>query len=233
MRTMSRRVINRVSFLLLMILLIPSGRLNAQNISFGIFADPVISWFSTDIKATRNDGARPGFNFGFTFNRYFAKNYAFSTGISILNAGGRLINNSTDTLVMQFNNISAKVLPARPMVYKVQYLSIPLGLKFKSNQIGYITFFTDLGIDPKIVIGGKVDIPSLNIKGESALNELRRFNLSYHVMAGIEYSLGGSTAMVLGFGFDNNFLDVTKDIKNQPTDKVTHNILKFRIGLNF
>jgi hypothetical protein len=229
---MSLKVINRISFLSLIILFLASGRLKAQNISFGIFADPVISWFSSDTKETQNEGARAGFNFGFTFNRYFAKNYAFSTGISILNAGGRLINRSTETIDMKFNNLIAEVPPGKAVVYKVQYLSVPFGLKFNSNQIGYITFFSDIGLDPKVVIGGKADIPP-NIKGEAAMNELRRFNMSYHVMAGIEYSLGGSTAMVLGLGFENIFFDVTKDINNQPTDKVTQKILKFRIGVTF
>jgi hypothetical protein len=69
------------------------------------------------------------------------------------------------------------------------------------------------------------------------MNELNKFNMSYHILAGIEYSLGGSTAFVLGLGFENNFLDVTKDYNNppnnQPIDKITQNILKFRIGVNF
>jgi hypothetical protein len=39
--------------------------------------------------------------------------------------------------------------------------------------------------------------------------------------------------MVFGLGFENNFLDVTKDILNQPVDKITHKVLKFRIGINF
>jgi len=209
-----------------------TGILKAQDIRFGIFADPVISWFSTDTKDTRNDGARAGFNFGFTFNKYFAKNYSFSTGISLLNAGGRLINPDS-TIVMQFNNLSQQVLKGEPVVYRIQYLSIPVGLKFESNQIGYVTFFSDIGIDPRIVIGGKVDIPSAAIKGESAMKELKSFNLAYHVMAGIEYSLGGTTALVFGLGFDNNFVDVTKDLSLQPIDKVTHKILKFRLGVNF
>jgi hypothetical protein len=231
MRTMSRKIINRVSLLVLIILLLPAGRLAAQDISFGVFADPLISWFSSDIKETKSDGARAGFNFGFTFNRYFSKNYAFSTGISILSAGGRLVDSAA--INMKFNNLSVNVPAGDPVVYKVQYLSIPLGLKLKTNQIGYTTFFCDLGIDPKVVIGGKADIPSLNIKGEVATKELRTFNMSYHIMAGIEYSLGGSTAMVFGLGFDNNFLDVTKDMNDQPADKVTQKILKFRIGVNF
>lgn len=202
-----------------------------QSIGFGIYADPAIGWFSSDISAVTNSGARPGFNFGLKFNKYFTPNYSFSTGISLLNDGGRL--KSSDTTLMQFKNFTSTVLPGNPVVYKIQYLSVPLGLKLQTNQIGYITFFTDLGLDPKVVIGGKADIPSLDITGESATDELKLFNLSYHITAGIEYSLGGTTAVVLGLNFDNNFLDITKDNGDQPLDKVTHKILSFRIGVNF
>jgi hypothetical protein len=202
-----------------------------QRISLGIHADPLISWFSTDIKEVKNDGARAGFNFGLTINKYFTPNYAFSTGISLMRAGGRLV--SSDTTVLEFSKSKSTVLPGNPVVYKIQYLVFPVGLKLQTNQIGYLRFFTDLGLDPKIVIGGKADIPSLNITDEKASNELRLFNLSYHVTAGIEYSFGGSTALVVGLNFDNNFLDITKDNGNQPTDKVSHKILSFRLGVNF
>jgi hypothetical protein len=220
--------------LCLFLILIPTISNAQQRISLGIHADPVISWFSSDIQDVSNDGARPGFNFGLNFNKYFTPNYSFSAGISIINAGGRLV--SKDTTIMEFSNPKFKlatVLPNQPVVYKVQYLAVPLGLKLQTNQIGYITFFTDLGLDPKVVIGGKADIPSLGIKGEKAISELRMFNLSYHITAGIEYSLGGTTAMVLGLNFDNNFLDVTKDNGDQPVDKVTHKLLSFRLGMNF
>jgi hypothetical protein len=215
----------------LFIILLTGGIARSQDISFGIYADPVISWFSSDTKETRNDGAWAGFNFGFTFNRYFAKNYSFSTGISILNAGGRLFN--TDTITMTFNNFNEIVPKNESVVYHIQYLVIPLGLKFESNQIGYLKFFSDIGLDPKYVIGGKVDIPKNDIKGESAVNELKRFNLAYHIMGGVEYSLGGTTSLILGLGYENNFLDVTKEKNDQPVDRISQNILKFRIGVNF
>ena len=141
-----------------------------ERITFGIHADPVICWFGSDIKNTQNDGARPGFNFGLNFNKYFAPNYSFSTGISIISAGGTLV--SSDTTVMEFTNFNSTVPPGEQVIYKIQYLSIPLGLKLQTNQIGYVTFFTDLGLDPKFVIGGKADIPSLDITGEKALNEI-------------------------------------------------------------
>lgn len=230
-----KSILNRAekTFLVSAILLIflTSVTTRAQNIKFGVFADPLISWFSSDTKETVNDGARAGFNFGFTFNKYFSDNYSFSTGISIMNAGGRLAN--ADTIELVFNNFNTEVPSGKPVIYRIQYLCVPLGLKFETNQIGYLRFFTDIGIDPKLVIGGKADIVSAGIKGESALNELRTFNLAYHIMAGVGYSLGGNTELVLGLGFENNFVDITKDINLQPDDRISQNILRFRFGVNF
>jgi len=225
--------INLVKILLSILLtVLPLNMVHSQQrIGFGIHADPVISWFTTDIKEVTNDGARPGFNFGLTYNKYFSRNYSFSTGISLMRAGGRLV--SSDTTILELSNSKYKVLPHNPVTYKIQYLVFPVGLKLQTNQIGYLTFFSDLGLDPKIVISRKADIPSLKISDENAANELRMFNLSYHVTAGIEYSLGGSTALVFGLNFDNNFLDITKDNGNQPVDKVSHKILSFRFGVNF
>src|SRR5664280_133069 len=202
-----------------------------QRIGFGIHADPSVNWFSTDISQVRYNGARAGFNFGLTYNKYFAPNYSFSTGISLMRTGGRLV--SSDTTTMEFSNSRLKVLPGNPVEYKIQYLVIPIGLKLQTNQIGYLTFFSDLGLDPKIAISRKADIPSLNISGEKANNEINLFNLSYHITAGIEYSLGGTTALVFGLNFDNNFLDATTDNGNPRTDKVSQKILSFRWGVNF
>lgn len=224
---------SRLSALLLFLLLAsgPGGIIKAQQkISLGIHADPLIGWFTSDNKAVMNEGSRPGLNFGLTFNKYFTQNYAFSTGINLITAGGKLVYGDTVDLML---TSSTKVLPGNPVIYHIQYLAVPLGLKLQSNQIGYVTFFTDLGLDPKFVVGGKAEIPSLNIDKADASNELGRFNLGYHVTAGIEYSLGGTTALVLGMGFDSNFVDITKENGDQPVDKILHKMLSFRLGINF
>ena len=202
-----------------------------QTISIGLHADPAFSWFSSDIRSTSSEGTRPGFNFGLTFNKYFAPNYAFSTGISLVTAGGKLTYK--DTTELNFNNINSTLLPGDPIVYKINYLSIPVGLKLQTNQIGYITFFSNLGLDPKVLIGGKADVPSLDISNEKATTQLKKVNLSYHITGGIEYSLGGTTALVLGLTFENNFLDVTKDTGDRPDDRISLKMLSFRIGINF
>jgi hypothetical protein len=223
--------INKILVLTFILTITAAGAFGQQKISFGVHADPAISWFSTDISKVKNNGARPGFNFGLTYNRYFAQNYSFSTGISLLSAGGKLI--SSDTTILNISSARSTVMPNNTILYKLQYIAIPVGLKLQTNQIGYVTFFADLGFVPKLAINRKLDVPSLSLSGESASKELRMVNMSYHVTGGVEYSLGGTTALVFGLDFDNNFLDITKDNGNQPNDRVSHKLFSFRFGVNF
>jgi hypothetical protein len=232
-------------FVLIMLLLLPagmyaqvgSGPQNNSKISIGIHADPLVSWFSSDIDSVKNDGARSGFNFGLTFNYFFGPNYAISTGINLISAGGRLVSSRESHFNLSHNeDFITKMVPANEAIeYKVQYLAVPVGLKLQTNQIGYVTFFTDLGVDPKVVIGNKVDID--DIENQKAPEEVKNINISYHVIAGIEYAVGGNTAIVLGLGFDNSFADLTKDFEDDPfnqlIDKISHKMISIRFGVNF
>lgn len=243
MNSGKRSVLKYFKFTMLTAILLVPSRLDSQRpeirafgepLVFGVHADPVISWFSSDIETVRNDGARSGINFGITVYRFFGPNYAISTGLNLISAGGRLVTRNTTTF-----DLTTGVDPTVPgntaIVYKIQYLSVPIGLKLQTNQIGYLTIFVDLGLDPKIVIGGKVDIDDL--ENQKAPGEIKNFNISYHALAGIEYGIGGNTAVVLGIGFDNNFADITKDYDqipfNQPIDKISHKMLSIRLGVNF
>src|ERR1035437_4074497 len=203
-------------------------------INFSIHFDPLISWFSTDSYDTRSDGVVPGFNFGISYNKYFSPNYSFSSGINIINAGGRLINSETSRFELKdYSSTILTVQPGEAIIYRITFLSVPLGLKLQTNQIGYGRFFTDIGLDPKILIGGRVDIPSLDIKGGNASPELNLFNLSFHIMAGMEYPLAGNNSFIVGIGFEKYLFDFTSDNGDQPSNVVTQKSLSFRIGMTF
>ncbi|MEA1887743.1 MAG: porin family protein [Bacteroidota bacterium] len=225
----------RISFVTFLLICItaswPAQKSFSQNIQIGLYTEPLISWFSSDTELTANEGARPGLAFGLTIDRYFARNYAFSTGISIINASGRL--SYSDTLLIRLKNTQTELVAGDKITYRIQYLSIPLGIKLKTNQIGYMTFFANAGLNPKIIIGGKADIPSEDIKKVNVTKELKLFNLGYNITAGMEYSLGGRTAVMLGLVYEDNFMDVTKDYSGQAEDKISHHMLRFRIGINF
>lgn len=203
-------------------------------INFSIHFDPLISWFSTDSYDTRSDGVIPGFNFGISYNKYFSSNYSFSSGIDISRAGGRLINREASRFELKnYYNSVFTIEPGEAITYRITYLSVPLGLKLQTNQMGFGRFFTDVGFDPKIVVGGRADIPSLNIREGNAIPELNLFNMSFHVMAGFEYPLSGSNAFIIGMGFENNIFDVTRDNGNQPSNVVSQKMVSFRMGITF
>ncbi len=99
--------------------------------------------------------------------------------------------------------------------------------------MGLFSYFGELGLDPKVVVRGRVDIPSIDVKGQKAMTEIRRFNIGYHFNAGIDYSIDGNISLVLGLGFENNFLDVTKDVSEQEVDRTSQKLLNFIFGINF
>lgn len=210
------------------------GEAYRPYLKLGIHFDPLISWFTTQSYDVRNDGPVPGFSFGLTYNSYFGRNYSFSSGIRIINAGGRLICNEATTFeIRNFDREIVNVDPYEPIIYRVNYISVPLGVKLETDQLGYGKVFADLGFDPKIMVLGTAAIPSINVRSDNAMAELRKINLGWHIMAGFEYPLGTSNDLTMGIGFENNFLDATRDIGNQPWDIVSNKILSFRIGVAF
>ena len=217
--------LNLRSAIFAMTLVITPQMVNAQqSIGFGIHASPLAGWFTSSNSNIEGKGATAGFNFGLTYNKYFGENYAFSTGISLITAGGSL--SSSDTIVLQSKKL---IEPGRKSVYHIRYLAVPIGLKLRSNQIGYISIFTNIGLDPKFILGGKVEVPTQSIAKENADNMLSRLSMGYHVTGGIEYSLGGTTSVALGINFDSNFTDIIK----QPAAKVSHKMIGLHLGLNF
>lgn len=214
-------------FLFFLITLMPSGTLFSQDYRYGVYATPLISWFKTDIEEVKNQGARAGFIFGISTERGLTDNWYFNTGLAFTNSSARL-KNINPTI---FNN--SVVAAGKPVIYRLQYISVPVGIKIKTSEKGYLTYFAEFGLDPKVVISGRADIPSINIKGERAMNEIRRFNAGYHLDAGVDYLTNGDISLILGLGFESNIFDTTKDITGQPTDRTIQKLLKFIFGINF
>lgn len=202
-----------------------------QEMHFGLFAEPLISWFSSDTDASMSDGARPGMTFGITIDRYFARNYAFTGGISLINASGRLRHAEDMPIWLKYSQVD--LAAGDKITYKIRYLSFPLGLKMKTNWISYTVFSADIGLSPKIIIGGKGSIPTLDIEKESITQELKLFALGFFFTINAEYPLGGRTAVTAGLGYENIFTDVTKDQDIQPKDKITQHLIRIRLGMNF
>jgi opacity protein-like surface antigen len=211
--------------------LLPAKILLAQDYRYGVYATPVISWFKTDIEEVKNQGARAGFIFGISAERQLTDNWHFNTGLAFINSSARL--KSVNATYFRFPSHTAVVAAGEPVIYRIQYISVPVGIKIKTSEIGYLTYFAEFGLDPKVVVRSRADIPSINIKGENAVNEIRRFNVGYHLDGGVDYSIDENISLILGLGYESNILDITKDNDNQATDRTSQKLLKFIFGINF
>ena len=214
-------------YILSIIILAFSSQIFAQGLSFSVVVDPQIAWMNSDSKKIEREGTKLGFGGGLVMDNYFTENYAFSTGLFILGTGGSL--NYLDSLDFQFDGTSTTLPPGSTIKYKLQYLTIPFGLKLKSNEIGYIKFFTNLGLNTHINLKATVTVDSENISGENIKDEVNFFMMSYFIGGGIEYSLGGNTALIGGLYFTSGIWDVTK------TNNYRAHIGSFslRIGVKF
>jgi len=213
-------------YILTLIILVFSSHIFAQSLSFSVVVDPQITWMNSDSKNTERDGTEFGFGGGLVMDHYFAENYAFSSGISILSTGGSL--KYLDSLAFQFGG-STDTIPAGSTIrYKLQYLTIPLSLKLKSNEIGYSRFFAHLGLNMHLNLKSSADINE-DIQGEDIRDEVNFFMMSYFFGGGLEYSLGGNTALVGGIYYTSGILDVTSNSNYR-----THiSALSLRLGVKF
>lgn len=223
-----RNCIRSLIFLLLLALQIPSGK--TQGIQFGIFVDPQVSWMSSDNNTVTNNGSRMGFNFGLTIHKFFAEKYAITTGISLNQMGGKLKH--YDITSFRTQDEIDTLLAGTTITYKLQYLNVPFGLTLKTDEIGYMTYFAQLGIDLQFNLKATGD-ESNGFEDEKINEEVNLFNLGYHFGIGLEYSLGGNTSIVLGLSFNQSLIDVTKDFTDQPEDRIVLNNIALRVGVNF
>jgi hypothetical protein len=121
-------------------------------------------------------------------------------------------------------------LPANIIVdYKLQYVTIPLGLKLRTNQIGYFTYFVLLGFTNQFRTKAKGNSTDSNLLNNDLINkEVKFYNLGYHFGLGAEYALGKDTGLTVGFVYNNGFLDITKSHGH-----IKSRVLALQIGIMF
>ncbi|MFO8236510.1 MAG: porin family protein [Bacteroidales bacterium] len=197
----------------------------SQNFTFTVFGEPQICWMTPDTEDSENGGGKIGINAGLNFDNFFAQNYAFSTGISINKVFGKITYFYDRDI--ESRDGTYQLDSSGTVEYNLQYIDVPIGLKFKTIEIGYTKFFAHLGLNASVNLKAVGDFPgyeNLNIS-----EDMKWYNIGYYFGGGVEYSLGGSTALVAGLTYRNGFIDVTKEKRN----KVTTGNFSLRVGILF
>lgn len=199
----------------------------SQSTKFGVFIDPQFTWLNPQSRTVDNDGMRFGIRGGLIIDRYFQDNYAFSTGMSIGSQGGKL-KYSEETTIKVYNEVDT--LPAGTSVnYKLTYITVPLGLKLKTNQIGYFSYFARIGFTNQFNIKSTATTSDGSLNNDDIKKEMFFYNLAYHFGIGVEYAISEDTSLLFGVNYHNGFIDVT----NNKDVKVHSRVLAIRIGVIF
>jgi hypothetical protein len=218
-----------VKKLFILVFVCYSSVLIAQpKVRLGAHVDPVFSWFSPKTSHIEKDGARLGYNGGLIVEYYFAPNYAFVSGLNLTQLGGNLLyNEEVDITTGEGDHV---LLPPQTSVaFNVNYLTIPLALKLKSNEIGYFTYYAELGFSPQVNIGSKASSTGGALNKDNVSKEINAFNISFFFGGGIEYSLGGNTSLITGIFFNNGFTDILSADRH----KAGFNYVNIRFGVMF
>lgn len=214
-------------YTLSIILLAVTGQIFAQGLSFSVVLDPQITWMNSESKRIEREGTEFGFGGGLVTDIFFTDNYAFSSGLFMQITGGSLtFLDSTD---FTFADAEETLVPGTGVRYRLRYLTIPFSLKLKANEIGYLKYFANLGLNTHINVRASGDVEPMDIKGEDIKDEVNFFSMSFFIGGGAEYSLGGNTALIGGIYFNSGIWDVSSN----PEYNTQVGSVSLRLGVKF
>lgn len=154
----SKQLYMKNSLLIAVVLLMSAtGIAQDQEWKIALHVDPNISWMKPENKNIEQGGSVMRFGFGIMIDKMFTENYAFGTGFNVFRTGGELSYLYRTTYTKDGASAATKVVANRVRTYNLQYIEIPLTLKLRTNEIGYITYWAQMGLGLGINIRAKGD----------------------------------------------------------------------------
>lgn len=193
----------------------PTAKLPDDNRKFrlGLQFSPNISWLKANTAGYKSNGTKFGFSYGLSFEYFMSKNYLFSTGLSMLNSGGKVSYKSTAIDL-------SMVYPADVEVdYNLKYVEIPTILKLRTNEIGYLSYVGQFGFKTGFNYKSSAthmytfqnprrDFQSnVEVKSNDSSRDINWIHMSLVIGAGIEYNISGNTSLILGITYNNGFIN--------------------------
>jgi opacity protein-like surface antigen len=227
----------KIAVFLLGILIVPSvfGQNDYKKFRFGLKGAPNISWMKPEASGLGSGNVALKFSYGLITEFALAENYLFATGLEILETGGTL-DFTQDVIAVGSSDF------LRSRKYNLQYLNIPLMLKMRTNEIGYLRYFGmfgfDLGLRTKATatdskVGGSYQESNIN-------NDIQLFRVALNLGAGVEYNLVGNTALVVNVNYSNAFTNSLRSrsetlyLNNtRLTQYATANFVALNVGIIF
>lgn len=219
---------------LLSILLLAASVLSAQNFRLGFQASPHFSWINSSNGKISNDEVKLGLRYGLDADIYLAgfPRYTINTGLFVANHSFK----AQYTTAQSFS-INGKVFDeAVNILYKTNYIEIPLNIKLRSDMFYRMTFYGQFGLSNLFNISASATSSDKQLDGDSvndgALNRhIRFYNVNMIMGGGMEYDVGSNTSINFGIQYSNGLIDVTKI--ESLDEKSVFNSLRLIVGVMF
>lgn len=207
-----------------------------KNFRFGGTILPALYWYKPDdMNKFKSDGAVGRFGVLINGEYSFSGNFAIGFGVGIGSCGGKIDfsgKSGKDSAIYYFNDDKGIISVADTAglngefeqyrlitrTYNSSYFILPVSLKMRTNEIGYMRYFFEprfnLGIRKKIRANDNV--VSLKTNQSSTREDLditkdmAFLRMSATLSAGGEYYLSGSTAFIFAIGYDYGLSNIVQ-----------------------
>jgi hypothetical protein len=219
-------MIKKIAILLICILFsfnLFAQRINNLKYSFrlGLTAYPTFGYIKAE--NGKNNGTSLGFAYGLLGDFNFEENLSFSTGLTITTINGK----STEINAEPYNaNVDRSSPVAFNLKYKMQYLEVPLTIKFKNINIANKRWYAQLGIanDFRINATQNAEVDGNEIANDiNAKGWTKFYRAGLIIGAGAEFDLNNQTILVTGLTLNNGITNVSS---------VSENVRNHFVGLN-
>lgn len=186
----------------------------------GLTVFPTLGWISPDNTGYNNDGTQLGIKYGLTADlRLFQDdNYSFSTGFLIHHTGGKL---AYPTATGNLPNTIPGTIESK---YKLTYIDVPLAIKLRTAEIGYMRYWglfgTELGFNISANEERKESFTIGSNQEERNAEEINLLRFALLFGAGVEYNISGNTHLVGGISYSNGISNIISGDANLVEDGV-------------
>ncbi len=196
----------------------------------GLKIEPSINWFTVEAdqpQQTQVSGgdAKIGFSYGAMLDYFFQENVGLGFEVRYNTISGNL--KQTYPISSGFQTAEYKL--------KMDYVEVPLTLKMRTNEVGYMKYFGQFGFTPAINVRTRADIDSGNFSIDKVKirERIRPYNLYLLLGLGAEYNLGGTTSLVGRISYNKGFIDQWTEDEDVRDVLLKHQYIGLSLGVLF
>lgn len=198
-----------------------AGQAQEQRFKFGMKFSGNLSWIAPQSSNLAQNGNGFGYSYGVMGDFFFAENYSINTEILITHVAGGIEH--VDSLIYLGKGYKGVLFD-----YRLQYLQIPISIKFHTKQVGYMKYWAQFGLAPSILLGARADVGGPVVLGypenktDVRVNDRSTDNFHFAnfddkvyplrlpliIGAGFDYELAGNASLHVGLRIDNGFTNI-------------------------